>query len=418
MSFWLAAVLRGKELFKRIVRVDLHHVRVAVNGCSFEQCVMDGLEGGCDVGNGFVGGWEAFVFRTGVSTGEGNGSFFEVAWTDLDANRHTFFNPLPAFGSAADVALIYFYANGMSVERLGLQAGCELFCGVENRGPCFFFGGDGDDDDLGGGDARGEDDAVVIAVGHNDGADEAGADSPAGGPCQFLGVGAGDELDAAGFGEVLSEEVGRTGLDGFPVLDHGLDAEGLDGTGETFACAFLAGDDGEREVIASEGLVDFEHLLGFFTGFLFGFVSGVAFLPEELGGAEEHAGPHFPADDIGPLVDEDGEVAVALDPFGVGGADDGFAGGPNDEGFCECGGGGGAESAFGGGFEAVVGDDCAFFGEAFDVFGFFCEVGQGDEEGEVGVFVTGCLEHCVKVALHVFPESVTPGFDDHATAHV
>lgn len=41
----------------------------------------------------------------------------------------------------------------------------------------------------------------------------------------------------------------------------------------------------------------------------------VAFLPEELQGADEWLGAHLPAVDIGPLVDFEREVTVALDPL-------------------------------------------------------------------------------------------------------
>lgn len=52
---------------------------------------------------------------------------------------------------------------------------------------------------------------------------------------------------------------------------------------------------------------------------------GVAFLPEELAGAEEGLWVlEFPADDGVPLVELEGEVAVGADPFGVVGVHDGF----------------------------------------------------------------------------------------------
>ena len=88
---------------------------------------------------------------------------------------------------------------------------------------------------------------------------------------------------------------------------------------------------GQREIIAREGFVDAQHLLGLGERFALGLVRGVAFLPEELGGAQEDARPHFPADDVGPLVDEDRQVAIALDPLRVARADDRLAGGPDDE---------------------------------------------------------------------------------------
>ena len=130
---------------------------------------------------------------------------------------------------------------------------------------------------------------------------------------------------------------------------------------------FFAREDGDGEVIAGEGGVDFEHLLGLGDGLGLGFVGGMAFLPEEFRGAEEDAGAHFPADDVGPLVDEDGEVAVGLDPLGVGGADDGLAGGADDEGLGQFGGRGRAQAAGAVGLEAMMGDDGAFLGEALDV---------------------------------------------------
>lgn len=68
------------------------------------------------------------------------------------------------------------------------------------------------------------------------------------------------------------------------------------------------------------------------------------------------------------------------------------------------------------GFEAVVGDDGAFLGEAFDVGGFLLEVAEGDEEGEVCVAVAGGLEHAVEGGLDALPDGVAGGLDDHAAA--
>ena len=57
----------------------------------------------------------------------------------------------------------------------------------------------------------------------------------------------------------------------------------------------------------------------------------MALLPEELGGAQEQPRAHLPADDVGPLVDQDRQIAIRLHPLGVHGADDRFAGGPHDQ---------------------------------------------------------------------------------------
>lgn len=63
-----------------------------------------------------------------------------------------------------------------------------------------------------------------------------------------------------------------------------------------------------------------------------------------------------------------------------------------------------------------MGDDGAFFGETFDVGGFFLEVAEGDEEGEVGVGVACGFDAGIEEALDVFPDGVAVGLDDHAAA--
>ena len=84
-------------------------------------------------------------------------------------------------------------------------------------------------------------------------------------------------------------------------------------------------------MIAHEGFIDIEHLLRFLARFSFSFMDGMPFLPEKFSGPQKDAGPHLPADDVGPLVDENRQVAIRLHPLRVARADDGLAGGPHDE---------------------------------------------------------------------------------------
>src|ERR1700746_3021212 len=65
-----------------------------------------------------------------------------------------------------------------------------------------------------------------------------------------------------------------------------------------------------------------------------------------------------------------------------------------------------------------MGNDGTFFGEAFDVFSFLREVTQRNEQRKIGVAMTGGANQRVELTLHVFPNPVTPGTNDHATAHV
>ena len=59
----------------------------------------------------------------------------------------------------------------------------------------------------------------------------------------------------------------------------------------------------------------------------------------------------------------------------------------------------------------------AFLGESRHVLRFATEEGFGDEEREICVLHARLLEHLVKRALHLLPDGVAVGFDDHASAH-
>ena len=58
----------------------------------------------------------------------------------------------------------------------------------------------------------------------------------------------------------------------------------------------------------------------------------------------------------------------------------------------------------------------ALSGEAFSALSFFFKVGKWDEEGKVGVLMASLFEIFIKLLLDVFPESVAPRLDDHASA--
>ena len=59
----------------------------------------------------------------------------------------------------------------------------------------------------------------------------------------------------------------------------------------------------------------------------------------------------------------------------------------------------------------------ALLGEALHVLGLAAEERFGDEQREIGVHMTRLLEHPVELMLHLFPDGVAIGFDDHAAAH-
>jgi hypothetical protein len=64
-----------------------------------------------------------------------------------------------------------------------------------------------------------------------------------------------------------------------------------------------------------------------------------------------------------------------------------------------------------------MGDHSAFFGKSFHMLGLFFQEIDGNKERKIGVFHAGGLEHPVHLRHDVFPQGISPGFDDHAAAH-
>ena len=64
----------------------------------------------------------------------------------------------------------------------------------------------------------------------------------------------------------------------------------------------------------------------------------------------------------------------------------------------------------------MVRNDGAFLGESLYVLGLFFEETHRNKEWEIRVLVACVLEHLVQNSLHIFPNSVAPRLDHHATA--
>ena len=102
----------------------------------------------------------------------------------------------------------------------------------------------------------------------------------------------------------------RTGLQGLAVLHHGLDAESIEGPGETLVLRLVADHYRQGHVGTGEVGIDLHHPLSLLHSFLSRSVGRVSLLPQELCGTEEKAGSHLPAHHIGPLIDQYGQIPV------------------------------------------------------------------------------------------------------------
>ena len=260
----------------------------------------------------------------------------------------------------------------------------------------------GHHDDLDGGDLRGQHQAVVVAVGHDDAADQTGGHAP-GGLVRIdpLVVGVG-EGDVEGAGEAVAEVVGGAGLQGLAVMHHALDGVGGLGAVELLLLGLLAPGHGHGQHVFAEVGVDVQHALGLLHGLLGGGVHGVALLPEEFAVAQEGAGGLLPAQHAAPLVVHLGQVPVGLDDIFIVLAEQGLGGGTDAVALLEL-------------VAAAHGDPGALRGKALHVVLFLLQQAFGDEHGHVDVFSAGLFELNVHQPLDVFPDGVAVGaIDEHA----
>ena len=211
-------------------------------------------------------------------------------------------------------------------------------------------------------------------------------------------------FDVKRLGKVLAEVVAGAGLQGLAISHHRFDGVGLDRSGKLLTLRLFTLDHRKSHVVFGEAGVDLEHAQGFLVGLFLRGVGGMTLLPQELRGPQEETGSHLPTHDIGPLIDQQRQITVGLNPIAVGIPDDCLRSGTDDVRLFQF-------------LATSVGDHGQFGGEALHVLRFLFEETLGDQHREVGVDVPGLLEHAVENRLHLFPDPVSVGLDDHRTAH-
>ena len=245
----------------------------------------------------------------------------------------------------------------------------------------------------------GRDQTVVVAVGHDDAADQAGGHAPGGLEGVVGLVVLAGEGDVKGGGKAVPEVVGGAGLKGLLVVHHALHGVGGLSAGELLLVGLAALHHGHGQVVLAEVGVDVEHALGLGDGLLGGGVHGVALLPQELPVAQEGAGGLLPAQDGAPLVVELGQVPVGVDDVGIVLAEQGLRGGPDAVALLQL-------------LRAAVGHPGALGGEALHVVLLLLEQALGDQHGEIHVLMAGLLELLVQDLLKILPDGVAVGPED------
>jgi hypothetical protein len=332
-----------------------------------------------------------------VATRDGDLAGIQVAWSDLEAQRHTLQFPLddatPESRRAAGIQTRSHTGSRQLVD----EQGCRV-----HRALVVF---DGDHHDLDRRDARRHAQPGLVAVRHDEAAHHAGARARGRRPAGLLdtvGVGVGD---AECPGEVLPELVAGRHLQRLAVSHHRLAGHGVDGAGEPLARAFDADGHRDGQRVLQKVAVDVEvDAPGVGRRIVRCGVRGVALLPEELRGAQEQARPQLPANDVRPLVEKHRQVAVRLDPLGHQLAEHGLARRAHHDRFRQL-------------LAAGVGDDGELGAEAFHMLRLALQVGLRDEQRQVDVLGAGRLDAGIHIGLHALPHRVGVRSDDHGAAH-
>ena len=213
------------------------------------------------------------------------------------------------------------------------------------------------------------------------------------------------KVDVEGPGKVLAEFVRGRHLQRLAVAHHALTGHGVRRTRETLAGRLDTQVRRHRKHLLQEVVVHLEmdlHRVGRRVGGIG--VGGVSFLPEELRGAQEEPGAQFPPHDIRPLVEQQRQVAITLDPLGHEFANHRLGRGTHHDGLGEF-------------FPPGVGHHRQFGTEALHVRGFLREITLGDEEREVRILRARPLDARIDLALHALPDGVAVGANHHRPAH-
>src|SRR5271156_4317326 len=382
---------KGEALFDGLLEFLVIGGLVGIRFAERERAVEERLLDFCELlhhsrGNSLLRD-ERFAFFAGaIAARQHYRAFGDVFGAEFQAQRDAAHFPIVEFEAGAGAfALVELDADSGVHQFLAqpvraFQDTGFFFVRLKNR----------DDYQLDGRQARRENQSLVITMHHDDGANEAGGEAPGSGPAVLQHAAFIEVANFERFREVLAEIVGGAGLQRFAVAHHGFDGEGLVGAGETLGVGFASGNYRDGGFLPGEIRVDVQHLAGFEFGFGQRGVRGVAFLPEKLQRSQEELGAQFPAHHAVPLIDQQRQVAVGLNPLGVSVADDGFRRRTNHQRFFQF-------------FAAAVGHYREFRRKSGYVRFFFFDEAARNQQRERGVDVAGGFEAAIERRRDVLP---------------
>ena len=107
-----------------------------------------------------------------VAAGDRGRSLRKIAGANLNADWDTLFDPLPILHAAAQVALVDLDVDRVTVITDFSQRGGDLVGRFKHGGAGFFLWCNGNDYGVSRGDTRRQSESVVVAMGHDERADQ------------------------------------------------------------------------------------------------------------------------------------------------------------------------------------------------------------------------------------------------------
>ena len=311
------------------------------------------------------------VLGAPVAARHEDGTLFDITRTNFNAHWNTLLHPLPHLVTTAQVTRVDLHFNATPSKLLRAKFSSKRLAILQHLRSRLGLVQHRQNHNVRRRQARRNHEAVIVGVRHDQRTNQTRAHAPTGCPRKFLLTIGIKKLNLTCLGKVLSQEVACSSLQCLAILHHGFNAIGLYCAWESLAFSLAALNHRHGHPILCKVRVHAQHLHGFVHGFCFRGVRSVAFLPEELRGAQEQARAHLPTNNIRPLVDEERKVAVTLHPLGKRGANDGLTGWSNDQWLIKF--TIRNQLAVGTSLEAVMRHHCAFFGEAVNVRGLLLQ---------------------------------------------
>src|SRR6266496_3070792 len=211
-------------------------------------------------------------------------------------------------------------------------------------------------------------------------------------------------LDIEALCKVRAQVVAGTGLQRLAITHQRLNGISPQGARELFILALATRQHRDGSIFLSEGAVNFEHQTRTLLGLLKSTMGSVTFLPQEFGGTQEQRRTFLPAHHIIPLIDQDRQITIALDPFRIAMTNDRLAGRTNSKRLFEF-------------LAATTRHPCDFGGETLDVLGFALQETAWDKQWEVSIDNVSLFKTPVQVLLDVFPDGIAVRTNNHAATY-